>query len=805
MQQIRPDRPDFPWLAGLNEAQRRAAGFGQRAAVDASFDAGPLLVIAGAGTGKTSTIAHRVAHLVANAVDPSRILLITFSRRAALEMTRRAQRLAARAFISKPIPEWQSALASSAGRITRSVTSQTAMISGQEMLDSPPAIGPRSSPQPGGQVELRLPWAGTFHSIAARLLRQYAAHLGLPPQFGILDRSDAADLLDLIRHEQGLSDLARRFPRKDTCLAIYSRRVNSGWSLERVLQQAYPWCLEWAVQLGGLYREYVVRKQANGLLDYDDLLLWWEAAMADPVFAARIGSRFDHVLVDEYQDTNTLQARILLAIKPDGKGLMVVGDDAQSIYAFRAADVGNILEFPERFSPPAQRITLEENYRSLQPVLNLANALIGEGARQYPKTLRATRAGGQMPRLVTVLDDRAQADWVIAQVLAQREAGVALRRQAVLFRSAHHSDLLEIELTRRNIPYVKHGGLRFLEAAHVKDLIAVLRWAHNPRDALAAFRVLQLHQGMGPANAHRCLAHLSRAWQGQARGPAADQSGQSPSDDQDPKARATATEFIHGSSFEALAGFTPPPAAAPEWADFVALMSAIGAGDVRWQGQLEQIRRWYQPVLERRHDDAAVRAADLDMLELIGLRFGSREQFLTELALDPPQATGDLAGEPLRDEDYLILSTVHTAKGQEWDAVYLLNVADGNFPNEYATGDPVAIEEERRLLYVAITRARDTLQLIEPMRYYVTGQARHGAAHVHGARSRFLSSAVLACLEQHSPPLGDAFAGSQPGTGAEDGLQADEQASAGGTHDPSAAADGTLPSIDIARRMLSMW
>jgi DNA helicase-2/ATP-dependent DNA helicase PcrA len=679
----------------LNPQQRLAASHGARDA-QGRFRAGPLLVIAGAGTGKTATLAHRVAHLVLQGVDPLRILLLTFSRRAAQEMVRRAESI---------------------------VSAQMA------------AQGRRGA--------WRLPWAGTFHAIGARLLREHAAQLGLDPAFGILDRGDAADLIDLLRHEQGLSTRTQRFPRKDTCLAIYSHRVNTGWPLERVLEQVFPWCAQWAEELRTLFRAYVERKQSHGVLDYDDLLLWWHAAVSEPALAAAMGARFDHVLVDEYQDTNALQAQILFALKPDGEGLTVVGDDAQSIYSFRAADVGNILSFPERFTPPAERVTLELNYRSVQPVLDAANALLAEAARQYPKTLRATRGSGARPRLVSVLDDRAQAEHVATEVLRQREAGVALRRQAVLFRSSHHSDLLELELTRRNIPFVKHGGLKFLEAAHVKDLLALLRWADNARHGIAAFRALQLMNGFGPVNAQRCRDHVAAA----------------------------------GHRLAALSDFAAPAAAGDEWPAFVALMATLSDPATPWPGQVDLARRWYQPVLERRHDDAPVRAADLDMLAAAAPQFGSRERFLTELTLDPPQASGDLAGTPLLDEDYLVLSTVHSAKGQEWDAVYVLNVADGNFPNEYATGDPQAIEEERRLLYVALTRARDTLQLIEPQRYYVTGQARFGDGYVHGARSRFLSAAVLARLERAGPPPAPAGSGGSAGA----------------------------PKVDVASRLRGMW
>jgi DNA helicase II / ATP-dependent DNA helicase PcrA len=352
----------------------------------------------------------------------------------------------------------------------------------------------------------------------------------------------------------------------------------------------------------------------------------------------------------------------------------------------------------------------------VQQVLNAANTLIGQADRQYPKTLRAHRGGGALPQLVTVLDDRAQADWVIKQILDRREQGVALKKQAVLFRSSHHSDLLELELTRRNIPYVKYGGLKFLEAAHIKDVLAVLRWAENPRNGVAAFRCLQLLDGMGPANAKRCLEHLQ--------------------------------QDLNDPSLNRLGSFAAPPAARALWPAWVALMATLSAPATPWAGQLNAVRSWYQPLLEQRYDDAPVRAADLDMLATIADQFASRERFLTELTLDPPNASGDLAGDPLRDEDYLILSTVHSAKGQEWDSVYVLNVADGNFPNEFAGGNKAALEEERRLLYVAITRARDHLHLIEPQRYYVTQQPKMGAAFVHGARSRFLTDELLRCFER---------------------------------------------------------
>ncbi|MDA0982726.1 MAG: ATP-dependent helicase [Proteobacteria bacterium] len=627
-------------FARLNPRQREAATAGRA----------PLLIIAGAGTGKTNTLAHRVAHLLLQGTEAERILLLTFTRRAAREMTRRAQRIA--------------------GETTKAV---------------------------------RLPWSGTFHSVANRLLRRHCARVGLEERFSVLDRGDAADLLDLVRHELGFSKLEKRFPRKDTCLAIYSHRVNTQGSLKDTLQSTFPWCAEWEAELKDLFRGYVERKLSNQALDYDDLLLYWHAMLEDEVFARELSAAWDHVLVDEYQDTNLLQAQILQRLRPTGEGLTVVGDDAQAIYSFRAASVENILDFPKAYG--AATVVLEENYRSTQPVLDAANALMAEASRQYQKELRSRRTEGPRPRHVTVADDAAQAQYIVTRVLEAREQGVELMRQAVLFRSSYHSDVLELELVKRDIPYVKYGGLKFLEAGHVKDALAVLRWADNPKNRVAAWRALQLLPGVGPKGAERVF---------------------------------TAFE-AQGHRWTALQSPSP---------EFNALMAQLGDAATPWQGQMERVREWYAPVLERKYDAPEVRAADLTQLEKVSGGYRDREAFLTELALDPPGATGDLAGEPLLDEDYLILSTVHSAKGQEWEAVYLLNVSDGNFPNEFAAGKPEQIEEERRLLYVAMTRAKTSLDLISPLKYYVTQQSRMGDRHVYGAKSRFLTRSVMQCLDQ---------------------------------------------------------
>lgn len=657
-----------PHLVRLNDAQREAATYGE-ALPGKGFRSGPLLIVAGAGTGKTDTLAHRVAHLVIHGVDPGRILMLTFTRRAASEMRRRAHELV---------------------RTTLGARCAAA----------------RDIPQ-------RMSWAGTFHSVGNRLLRLHARELRLDPQFSVLDRADAADLLDVLRQDLGLARKEQRFPRKDTCLQIYSRRVNTQRPLQECLESGFPWCVQWEQDLTRLYRAYVERKRLDSLLDYDDLLLYWHIMMSEPALAAGVAARFDHVLVDEYQDTNSLQAGILHALKPDGEGVAVVGDDAQAIYSFRAAAVENILGFPDRFVPRAGVITLTRNYRSTQRVLDLANALMAGAARQYRKALCSSGAEGARPRLVTVADLQSQAEYVCGEILRHREANVPLRRQAVLFRSSSHSDLLEIELGRRGIPFVKYGGLRFLDAGHVKDLLGILRWADNPRNTLAAFRTLQLLPGMGPANARRAIEYFER----------------------------------HGRSFEALRGFGPPSASAADWPRLTELMCSLADPLRPWPGQMHLARQWYRPHLERLYEPFHTRLGDLEQLELLCGQYPSRERFLTDLTLEPPAATSDRAGKPSLDEDYLVLSTIHSAKGMEWDTVYLLNLVDGTFPSEFATGKPELIEEERRLLYVAVTRARNDLMLIEPLKFHVTQQHRFGDAHVYGGRSRFLTDAVLGHLE----------------------------------------------------------
>jgi DNA helicase-2/ATP-dependent DNA helicase PcrA len=681
-----------PYLDTLNPEQRRAVEHG----VTASGHVGtPLLVIAGAGSGKTNTLAHRVAHLIVNKADPRRILLMTFSRRAASEMSRRIERIA------------------------RKVMGDKAGI----MTDA-------------------LNWAGTFHGIGARLLREYAEQIGIDPSFTIHDREDSSDLINLARHELGLSKTESRFPTKGTCLSIYSRCVNTEAPIEQVLGQFFPWCSGWSGELKQLFAAYVEAKQQQNVLDYDDLLLYWAQMMSDATIADDVGGRFDHVLVDEYQDTNRLQSSILLALRPGGHGLTVVGDDAQSIYSFRAATVRNILDFPDQFTPRAEIITLDRNYRSTQPILSAANGVIDLAKERFTKNLWTERESSEKPRLVTVRDEADQARYIVERVLESRESGSLLKQQAVLFRASSHSGPLEVELTRRNIPFVKFGGLKFLDASHVKDVLALLRFIENPRDRVAGFRVLHLLPGIGPASAQRILDHM-----------------------------AEASDPIH-----ALCSLPSPPRAGADWKSFTETAADLRYSE--WPADLERARLWYEPHLDRIHEEAETRKADLIQLEQIASGYSSRERFLTELTLDPPDATSDQAGVPLLDEDYLILSTIHSAKGQEWKSVYVLNVVDGCLPSDLGAGTSAELEEERRLLYVAMTRAKDELHLVVPQRFFTHGQHAQGDRHVYASRTRFIPDRLLTLFERAGWP---AFAASQ------------------------AARHAGPPRIDVGARMRGMW
>ena len=643
------------WLDSLNPQQREAVTHGD----------GPLLVVAGAGSGKTRTLAYRVAHLVAQGVPPERVLLLTFTRRAAGAMLERA------------------------------------------------ALAVR-----GGEAIARRAWGGTFHAIGNRLLRIHGRAAGLEPDFTIIDHSDAEDLMDILRHQLGLSKTGGRFPRKGTCLAIYSRRVNGGDDLTTVLRKHFPWCAQWEGELRSLFRAYAERKLEQRVLDYDDLLLYWYHLSQDGPLGDLIGGGFDHILVDEYQDTNVLQAGILAGMRRELRNITVVGDDAQSIYGFRSATPRNMLDFPAQF-PGATTVLLEQSYRSTPPILETANRVIGQARERYSKRLWSARTGGQQPELLSCLDENRQDEAVIRHVLKHYEQGIPLRKQAVLFRAASHSASLELALARRGIPFCKYGGLRFLEAGHVKDLLAFLRILENPRDGTAWFRALQLLNGVGPATAAAALGHVAA-------------SGHDPA---------------------SLSTFPAPPAAREEIAGLCALMADLSSTPETAPSVLiDHVRRFYGPLLERRYDDAEARASDLEHLSRLAEGHGSLSQFLADLTLDPPASTGDLAGPPTLDEDWLVLSTIHSTKGLEWDVVFLIHAADGFLPSDMATGAADEIEEELRLTYVALTRARDFLYVSWPLRYYHRPPTASDA-HSYAQLCRFFTPEVVESMDQPAPPM----------------------------------------------------
>jgi DNA helicase-2/ATP-dependent DNA helicase PcrA len=613
-------------LGELNKQQRRAARHGHAVPL---MKTGPLLVIAGAGSGKTKVIAARVVELLLSGVDPNRIMLLTFSRRASQEMVNRVNTVA------------KANLGASGSQFS---------------------------------------WAGTFHSVALQLLRRYGRKIGVSPSFTILDRSDAEDLMGMVRDDLDLARRGSLFPKKDTCHAIYSLKVNSIRSLKAVLRQHFPLCRRWRKDLARLFAAYDKAKQVQNVLEFDDLLRLWLALLSNPKRAKEIGAMFDHVLVDEYQDTNRLQAAILLALKPDGRGLTVVGDDAQSIYSFRAAEVRNILDFPATFDPKARVITLEQNYRSTQPILKACNKVIGLAKERFTKNLFSKRQSAQKPQITTVRDGTAQARHVADQILGANEAGVPLKRQAVLFRASHHSGQLEIELAKRNIPFVKWGGIKFLEAAHIKDALSVLRWVENPKDRLAAFRALQLLPGIGPQTAKNIFVQLTSRNLG-----------------------------------DELKSIRPPKAALQDWPKFVKVIDRIWRQYEPWPTQFHSLSEWLKPQVRGKYDDNIEgRLNDLDQLAQIAATFVSRQTFLADLTLDPPNVASSKTSTSDGDDDCVVLSTIHSAKGQEWNRVTILNVIDGCIPHGRAGSNSDDLEEERRLLYVAMTRAKDELDLIVP-------------------------------------------------------------------------------------------
>jgi DNA helicase II / ATP-dependent DNA helicase PcrA len=642
------DNGSEPWLEPLNDEQRLAA----------RHAAGPLLILAGAGTGKTTTLCARAASLIASGVAPERILLLTFTRRAAREMLARTRALV---------------------RVSTGA---------------------------------RFVVGGTFHSVAYRTIQRESASLGLEG-VNLLDASDGADLLDLLREELGLATTERRFPRKGTLMDIYSRTVNAQRNLAAVIGESFPWCADHVSEIGQLFRAYVERKRQLQALDLDDLLLYWQAAVKDEHLGPRLAAQFDHVLVDEYQDVNALQVDIVRALTAPHGNVTVVGDDLQAIYGFRAADPAHILGFPELY-PDATVVKLERNYRSPQALLDVGNEVAARAERSFPRRLTATNDDGRRPQLVFCRDEQSQAEAVCRRVLERREDGVLLRAQAVLMRAGHHSDLLELELSRRQIPFVKYGGIRYLEAAHVKDFLALLRVAVNPADRLSWFRLLQLIEGIGPVNARRLVDHLLIA------GPTL------------------------GSIRQRWLGAELAEDARERGQIIVGALA--DSEDEAVRVRVERLKNALAPLIRAAYADGEARLVDLE--QLVGAAAGAAtlERFVGELVLDPPLSSADYAGPPGLDEDYLILSTVHSAKGLEWDDVHLIHASDGNFPADMALSTKEGLEEERRLFYVAMTRPRRSLTVYVPKRYYHHPRARDDA-HGYGKPSRFLDERLQALFD----------------------------------------------------------
>lgn len=645
----------------LNPAQADAAAHGDS----------PLLIVAGAGSGKTRTLIHRVAALIDRGIPAHRILLLTFTRRSAQEMLSRCEQL----------------------------------------------VGPASR-----QVQ-----GGTFHGVAHRLLRRFGPEAGLPADFTILDQADAGDLMGLTRSALGYGDLknaprsAPRFPRAETLLTVYSRHINTERPVADLLADQWPHFQAWTGDIERCFTDYTRRKSERNLLDYDDLLLSWALLLEQaPSIAAQMRALYDHVLVDEYQDTNPLQARILRGLCSSGR-ITVVGDDAQSIYAFRGATIRNILDFPQEF-PGTRIVTLEQNYRSTPEILDTTNVLISRSLERYSKQLFTTRDAGEPPWLVTVRDETAQTGFVVDRLLELHEQGTPLREMAVLFRAGYLSADLEIELANRRIPYEKWGGLKFLEAAHIKDLLAFVRVLENPRDEVSWYRLLRLLPGIGDATARHAIDLLAQHdWAAMAIGAV--------------KAPAKARSGLH-----ALAALLDG-------------MARVERGD-RPHSPAESIRlvrQLYDPLLDATYDDAPPRRADLDQLEIIAAGYDSRSEFLAALALEPPANTQDLAVGSTDEDDALVLSTVHSAKGREWDVVFVIHAADGVFPMARAAVDDAQIDEERRLLYVAMTRARNELYVTYPLHSYAT---RTGADFSYSQLSRFLDTGVRATMQRVT--VGDA-------------------------------------------------
>lgn len=641
----------------------------------ATSDASALRILAGAGTGKTTTLTARVAHLIATGVPAERILLLTFTRRAAAEMMSRVQSLVGHT-------------------------------------------------QAGPRARIR---GGTFHSMAHRTLRRHSQQLGLPGNFNVLDPSDAADLMEVVRTET-LTDtqLRKRFPRRSTLWDIYSRTVNTQQPLQHVLTDSFPWCLPHRELIGQLCASYTKRKAQMAVLDFDDLLLHWQAGLASE-FGDSLRAEFDQVLVDEYQDVNSLQVNIVQGLTASGAGLCVVGDDAQAIYSFRGSSPRHILNVADDF-PGIVNLQLATNYRSVGSIVDVANAVACEATEGFDVQLRPApqRSQGDSPTFTRCYDEADEANLVCDRVLELHESGIDLRDQAVLVRASQHSDRLELELGQRRIPFIKYGGLTYLQAAHIKDLLALFRIVDNPRDELSWLRWLRLLDRVGPATARSVVSAL---------------------------------EVNDGSPGEVLQRASSvvdllPTAARPD--AFAVMTALVRLPDESLTDHAQRLRAALSTPLTNNYDNAEERLTDLQTLIDMTTSVNTLSDVAAEHAMDPPVRTSELAGPPLLDEDWLTISTVHAAKGLEWTSVHVLRAVDGSFPSDMALTDRDGLEEERRLFYVAATRAKKHLTFTAPSRLHGHSEASN-SRNVWGQPSRFLTGAVASAIEttathSHSEP-----------------------------------------------------
>ena len=588
---------------------------------------GPLLVIAGAGSGKTRTLTYRAAYLVEKGVSPAAILLLTFTRKASQEMLRRATQL---------------------------LDDRCEKISG-----------------------------GTFHSFANATLRKYASHLGLDPAFGILDRVDSENLIGILRKEMQPETKHRSFPRKKTLADIFSRAVNKGLTIEEIIDIDYPHFASYLAVIEQLHHNFETRKHEHHFLDYDDLLVFLNQLLSSqPEIRDHISSSYQYLMVDEYQDTNKIQAEILYRLTNVNKNIMVVGDDAQSIYAFRGANFRNIIDFPKIF-PGTRMVALEENYRSVQPILTLTNVIISRAKEKYTKNLFTRKSGGTTPVMVNAEDEYSQSRFVIDQIKNLQHQGIALNEIAVLFRASFHSFDLEIELSREGIAFVKMGGFKFVESAHIKDVLAHMRVMANVYDRISWYRILLLIEKIGPKSAQKIFETIIKEKSGYTG--------------------------LLSAGIDRIKGLDR----------LMDLFSTLDAHPMSIAEIGKTIIDYYLPILKETYDDHPRRARDLEHLTEIMDRYKSLDQFLTDMALEPPNVSFENSlYNSDSTPDRLILSTIHSAKGLEWHTVFVIWALDGRFPSVHILHKEEELEEELRLMYVAATRAKEKLFFTYPGNVY---------------------------------------------------------------------------------------